>query len=46
MYYMYRDVLKQQKFDILGVAETWFRADARHHNFDCEEYKVDSMSMY
>ena len=33
-------MIAQQKFDILGLAETWFRADARSHEFDCEGYKV------
>ena len=35
-----RSMIAQQKFDILGLAETWFRADARSHEFDCEGYKV------
>ena len=35
-----RQLIQKQKLEILCLAETWFRADARSHGFDCEGYKV------
>ena len=38
-----RELLRNQKLDILCLGETWFRSDARSHRFDCEGYKVNWM---
>ena len=34
------DLLDKEKFDILGLCETWFREDCKEHGFSHNGYKV------
>ena len=34
------DLLDKQGFDVLGLAETWFREDCKEHNFEHKGYSI------